>query len=223
MLQICYSPIILTRFYYIFSTRCKVPQIYYAHEDTCMLNNPKMDYKGQTVVLSVMFVLVGTMILVPLISEKALATINARAITSDEILKFNQGGFYNIRPQLGSGHITYLSHVANQIFWRTASGGLIGSEEGNVAARFGDFGYAVFHFNNPASGANTCQAKSNQGLSECMITQGLHAVASYIICALIEKPVCDRSVSGYCFCSPRHGADTSTTAPGPREDTSDES
>jgi hypothetical protein len=44
-----------------------------------MLNKPKTDYKRQTTVLSVSFVLVGMMVLVPAINEKALATIDAHA------------------------------------------------------------------------------------------------------------------------------------------------
>jgi hypothetical protein len=44
-----------------------------------MLNKPKTDYKRQTTVLSVSLVLVGMMVLVPAINEKALATIDARA------------------------------------------------------------------------------------------------------------------------------------------------
>jgi uncharacterized membrane protein len=49
------------------------------HEDICMLNIPKMDYKRQTTVLSVMFVLAGMVVLVPAITEKAEAKIFAEA------------------------------------------------------------------------------------------------------------------------------------------------
>src|SRR5215831_2716222 len=38
-----------------------------------------MDFKGQTAALSAVFVLVGMMFLVPAITEKALAIVNARA------------------------------------------------------------------------------------------------------------------------------------------------
>jgi hypothetical protein len=57
---------------------CRGLQIYCAHVGICMLNKPKMDYKRQTTVLSVSLVLVGMMVLVPAINEKALATIKAK-------------------------------------------------------------------------------------------------------------------------------------------------
>jgi hypothetical protein len=57
----------------------------------------KTDYNRQTTVISVMFVLAGTMFIVPAITEKALALTSGNAYLNIE------GKFYNVRGHLSAG------------------------------------------------------------------------------------------------------------------------
>jgi hypothetical protein len=71
------------------------------HENECMNKRwwiLKMDYKRQTTVLSLMFVLLGMMFIVPAMTEKALATIDATAR-----LSASESAFINVRGHLYAG------------------------------------------------------------------------------------------------------------------------
>jgi hypothetical protein len=165
------------------------------HEDKCVNKRRwilKMDYKRQTRVLSVMFLLVGMMFLVPAITEKAHASIDATARLSTP--PAISAAFTNVRGHLYAGFFDPppILRSPTEIFWSTF--GLGGNERGYVVATIVGFqphyfsGDATFHFNNPARGPNTCDKALSSTLSpylvaSCHITQGVHAVATYTVAA----------------------------------------
>jgi hypothetical protein len=114
-----------------------------------------MDYKRQTKVLAVMFVLVGMMFIVPAITEKAQAIIAARAHSGVFI------SFRNVSGHLDSGAWTVLPRLMNhntEIYWQTRGAFPAGKETGYVEADLLPYSsHVFFHFNSPASGiGNTC-------------------------------------------------------------------
>jgi hypothetical protein len=147
----------------------------------------KTDYKRQTTVLSVIFVLVGMMLVVPAMTEKAHASILASAIS-------HVGSFSDVRGHMYAGEFLPghepRSITPYQIIWGThgrcspprcfppiPSGG---DERGYVAARVGPTLASVeFHFSNPAKGSNTCGFAPSIYLVTCSITQGVRATAKY--------------------------------------------
>ena len=140
----------------------------------------KTDYKRTTTVLSVMFVLVGMMFLVPAMTEKALATIEAAA----ECVESCSGSFSNISGHMSAGMFLLppmFRPFEKDIIWITKGPGFYGNERGYVVANVGIFhGKVTFYFNNPARGDNTCEAVPDF-VARCTITQGVHATASYIV------------------------------------------
>lgn len=145
-----------------------------------------MDYKRQTTVLSVIFVLVGMMFLFPAISEKALARTSATAYSLSCCI------YSNLRAHLDAGKFVFGPTGAPPgpgagviLSWITAGTGFIGGDEkGFVEADVHDHGTVRFYFNNPDSGANTCQtvASDLNLVAKCSITQGADATAKYILC-----------------------------------------
>jgi hypothetical protein len=141
-----------------------------------------MDYKRQTTVLSFMFVLVGMMFLVPAMSQKAHASIDARAISS-------VGRFSNASWDLSAGRFILppiielqLEHLT--LIWVTIGNGFFGGgdERGYVAAEVPGHFKFYFDFFNPAKGPNTCEVSPDSYgpiHATCTITQGVHARATY--------------------------------------------
>jgi hypothetical protein len=146
------------------------------HEDKCVNKHRwilKTDYKKQTIVLSVIFLLVATMFIVPAITEKALATIFGNAVST-------RGDFHNIGYHISPGFFVCLpmpciKNYGNVLQWKTT--GLGGSERGYVSARVGT-AQVFFHFSNPFRGPNTCSVEP-PGQGSCTITQGNTAHANF--------------------------------------------
>jgi hypothetical protein len=142
----------------------------------------KMDYKRQTAVLSVMFILVGMMFLVPVMTEKALAMITARAHTG--------GGSYfsNLRWHLDAGHWSSLPHLVSpaQIYWKTfppsAERGLVEADWnlGSTHFRVG------FDFNSPASGIGNSCSVDPPSVGYCTIPRvgGIITATYHVLIAL---------------------------------------
>jgi hypothetical protein len=142
----------------------------------------KMD--KQTAVLSVMFVLVGMMFLVPAITEQAHAKISARAISS-------VGPFSRVEARMSAGSIVHPPLPGHSTMtWVTTGSGPFGGgdERGYVLADVG-VGPAPFHrspvkfdFFNPAKGTNTCGVEPEHTPyfdAKCSIEQGTNADAHY--------------------------------------------
>jgi len=141
----------------------------------------KMDYKGQTTVLSVIFVLVGMIFMVPAISEKAEAVINATVLLHGQAAKLTwtllaaqmtHGGFTE-RPTQKGDQIRWITHGVLVPFGS-------GNEEGFVKYGTGG-GDVAFSFHNPFSGTNRCKITvDNSALQgDCSMTQGNFASAFY--------------------------------------------
>jgi hypothetical protein len=150
------------------------------NERRCIL---KMDYKRQTTVLSIMFVLVGMIFLVPTITEKAEASINATVKLHWEAAG---GAWRLVNAHMHQGQFTTSpTKRGDQIVWATKGIGIQGSENGYVKyERFGlpgeQNGDVTFLFSNPSSGKNTCEITTAPPLhGDCSITQGNTASASY--------------------------------------------
>jgi hypothetical protein len=126
-----------------------------------------------------MFVLAGTMFIVPAITEKALALTSGNAYLDIE------GKFYNVRGHLSAGVFLRpfgyprILPGGDIITWATGGTGIYGNEGGYVSAHVVGLSPEVFfHFSNPAKGRNTC-AGVPPSIVTCTITQGIHATATY--------------------------------------------
>ncbi len=143
------------------------------------------------------------MFLVPAMTEKALATIDATARTSVCC-------FTSVRGHLDAGTFDPPPFLrsSTEIFWATFGGIIIpGNERGHVVAtltlinRGPPFpsGDATFHFNNPLRGDNTCDTALSQTLSHYLVAschinpRGFHAVATYTLAA---RPLGSSSANG---------------------------
>jgi hypothetical protein len=155
------------------------------HEAKCVNKHwwiLKMHYKRQTAVLSVMFVLVGMMFLVPAMTEKALASIAATADTVTccfSHLKYHMDSGRFIIPPIvfptRPDELTWLTIGSSSPF-----GG--GDEKGFVAADVTPLHiHVIFHFFNPARGTNTCSVDPPPPVVTCTISQGVHAGARFIV------------------------------------------
>jgi hypothetical protein len=141
-----------------------------------------MDYKRQTTVLSVVFVLVGMMFLVPAITEKALAAIDAFVVVDKILLCPHLVCFTNIKGHMFEGRFVKAPTGRTGINWITAGRGLFGgTERGYVTAdTAGQRGPVTLHFFNPAKGTNTCSVEpSDRG--KCTIGQGAIVEARYVV------------------------------------------
>jgi hypothetical protein len=164
------------------------------HEDKCVNKHwwiLEMDYKKQTAVLSVMFILVGMMFLVSVITEKALASINATAFTRLCCFSHVRAHLYAGSFLLGPGAPGIPgTPIKNELTWITLGSGLYGDEKGYVAADVGPSHIPVsFHFSNPARGSNTCSGeRAGPVIVTCTITQGVHANARFTVIPLVALP-----------------------------------
>jgi hypothetical protein len=140
----------------------------------------KMDFKGQTAVLSAMLVLVGMVFLVPAITEKALGGIHATA--SGECGTKTQTHpcqFTLIGRHLGPG--TWISQPTpsgTRVTWST--GGNVGDEIGWVLYNV-EGGTAKLYFINPLVGSNECHLyELSAGMTgTCHAGEGQNAEFTY--------------------------------------------
>jgi hypothetical protein len=144
-----------------------------------------MDFKGQTAVLSVIFVLVGMMFLVPTITDKALAGVDATATEQC----FEHTGqnppdpcqFTLVGSHLDSGKWTSQpTQSGTRVTWSTTGG--VGNEKGSVTydvslgpGRTKET--AVLSFDNPLIGDNECGVKGIAGW--CTAGKGMNAEFAY--------------------------------------------
>ena len=138
-----------------------------------------MDLRGQTALLSIIFVLVGMMVLVPAITEKALATVHATASghcgpegQTHPCEFFFVSKF--LRSKVGSW-ISEPSISGTLVTWSTTGG--FGDEEGSVTYDVGGQ-TAVLSFKNPLFGFNACSIGGNIGGS-CIAGAGQNAKFTY--------------------------------------------
>src|SRR5215467_990200 len=98
-----------------------------------------MDYKGQTAVLSAIFVFVGMMFLVPAITERALARIDATATgTCGPEGQTQPCEFKVVNQQLYSGQWAMWPKVeGTSVTWQTSGNPAPGDEKGWVSVNFG--------------------------------------------------------------------------------------
>jgi hypothetical protein len=161
-------------------------------EDKCVNKGMwilNMDYKRQTTVLSIIFVLVGMVFIVPAMTEKALAIVHGEARTQFGVFYGLKWGIapparFTVLPTVIDGH--------RGIIWETTgfSNGISGSEHGRVVADVGPpsthFQYRVnFDFSNPHFGRNTCSVPHPilppDVKVSCDISQGNRAFATYLV------------------------------------------
>jgi hypothetical protein len=157
-----------------------------------------MDFKGQ-VVLSAILVLVGMMFLVPVGTEKALASIDAVA----------KGGCIESLIHPMKSHPCYFTFMnrylkpvgpppsefttapnsGTVVTWSTTGNGGH-SEEGWVQYNVEGLGPVKLHFDNPALGQNSCriEAPPTPGLiRNCHAGSGFHAKFTYHLTAFAKK------------------------------------
>jgi hypothetical protein len=152
------------------------------HEDKCVNIHwwiLKMDYKQQTTVLSVIFVLVGMMILVPAITGKAEAVINATVRLHGEAAKLT---WTLLEAHMNLGVFTRQpTQKGDQIGWNTRGTDASGHDENGFVKYGTGAGDITFRFNNPFIGTNTCKMTvENPTLRvDCSITQGNFASLTY--------------------------------------------
>ena len=153
-----------------------------------MNKSPKMDFKGQTAVLSA-FVLVGMMFLVPAVIERALARIEATATgTCGPEGQTHPCEFTLLGKNLYKGvWVQEPSESGTSVKWVT--GGNIGDEEGLVLYKV-EGGRAELWFKNPLVGvgsishlvgSNECKIYSStvESSSSCTAGQGMDAKFTY--------------------------------------------
>jgi hypothetical protein len=165
------------------------------HEDKCVNKHwriLKMDYKRQTAVLSVMFILVGMMFLVSAMTEKAHARIVGNVRVEDVFFCRHAHPtppcFTNIQGHMYQGKFVRSPTGLLSIHWETVGTSTIfggGTERGYVSATVlnrygGSFGPVTFHFYNPAKGTNTCSVDPPT-IGKCTIAQGADATADYLV------------------------------------------
>jgi hypothetical protein len=134
------------------------------HQDKCVNKHwwiLKMDYKRQTAVLSVIFVLVGMMFIVPAITEKAMALLVARADGKCGTTPCHfrlvgygiaiRGGKYLDTPTRDGTVVTWSAH--RTILFPTP---IVSGIEGFVNYAVGNV-HVIFHFNSPFIGPNSCK------------------------------------------------------------------
>jgi len=119
---------------------------------------PKTDYKGQTARLLPIFVLVGMVFIVPAITEKALAGVNAVATCTVK------GGFRGqcdmtvVGSSLSSGKWVERPTVSGDtVRWKTTGNPPGGNEKGVVNVEAGGGLKTLLTFDNPWFGRNSCK------------------------------------------------------------------
>ena len=131
--------------------------------------------KSTTKIIVFFVMLVGVMIfLVPATVQESQALTTATAVSQ-------VGHFSDVKIQMFSGQLTLAPKVVGPVIGWMTTGSLDGNERGIVSAKVA--GVEVhFVFNNPARGANTCQAAVNPSgpiHATCHISQGPYASATF--------------------------------------------
>jgi hypothetical protein len=141
----------------------------------------KIAYRRHTTELSLVFVLVGMMFLVPVMTENALGYIGASARIS----------YLHVFPTTVRGHMdvgyfasgpTFIrgSYPTDSIIWETRGHGLFGGNEKGYVQADTPTGLLTFDFSNPLTGLNTCSVVAPIFTTHtCTITQGHIARATY--------------------------------------------
>ena len=134
-----------------------------------------MDYKGQTAVLLSIFVLVGMMFLVPAVTERALARIEATATgTCGPEGQTHPCEFTLLGKNLNKGKfVEQPSESGTSVKWVTAGNPAPGDEEGSVLYKV-EGARAQLWFKNPSVGSNECKIYSStlESSSSCTAGQG---------------------------------------------------
>jgi len=147
----------------------------------------KMEYKGQTTAVAAIFVLVGMMFLVPVITEKALAMITSTAMITKpkcsgelKLVSYHlEKGIWKVRP----------SSAGCPVMWKTNPNGPAGWEIGDVTykvmiTKSTASPLVKFSFSSPPNGnPNTCHVTFPAGfgpvVGDCTIKQGMYPDANY--------------------------------------------
>ena len=150
-----------------------------------------MDFRGQTAVLSAVFVLVGMVFLVPAITEKALAIIKASATGTCGPEGQNHPCEFAIYNQhLYSGKWAMLpTPSGTSVSWETSGNPAPGDEKGwvqyNVGANPKVAANVRLDFNNPAEGRNTCDVvPSSAGTCDA----GIGYIATFTYTLRVNNP-----------------------------------
>lgn len=131
--------------------------------------------KSTTKIIVFFVTLVGVMMfLVPATVQESQALTTATAVSQ-------VGHFSDVKIQMFSGQLTLAPKVVGPVIGWMTTGSLDGNERGIVSAKVA--GVEVhFVFNNPARGANTCQAAVNPSgpiHATCHISRGNSASATF--------------------------------------------
>ena len=140
--------------------------------------------KIQTTELTVTFVLVGMIFLVPAITQSALGATGFNVYrTNVDLTKLSYyldaGVFNEPPPKEVFGNV--------DVWFNTQGSGFYGDEKGYVQYHVldkdkKDLGTVTIEFSNPAKGANTCSAKSSQGIgTKCTISQAVSATVNWCV------------------------------------------
>jgi len=129
-----------------------------------------MDLKGQTTVLSAIFVLVGMMFLVPVITGKALATVHATASCGNCKLIWSGQDLYKGK------WVSEPTKEGTVVTWSTEGNPQPGDEKGVVTYKIGRDRVNLL-FDNPLIGTNKCSVTA--GFGTCTAGSGYNAAFTY--------------------------------------------
>ncbi len=140
-----------------------------------------MDYKGQTAVLSVIFVLVGMVFLVPAVTEKALATVRGSATATCGPQKVECPLVWQADHLVSGWWVNKPSISGLDVTWQTGSNVAL-NEEGWILYKV-EGGTAQLWFSNPLVGSNECQVNQlSSGMTgTCHAGKGMDAQFTYTL------------------------------------------
>ncbi len=151
------------------------------------------------IILTVAFVLVGMIFLIPAITEKALGLTSGCVDTKDYIFNVQShmyNGKFRAEPKIEKTDFTsglcssHCSGISCLNWQTTGTGAFGGTEDGYVKFDVGKprpsseyVGTVTAHFKNPASGTNTCSVDTTSPdiAVKCAITQGSDSAVKYCI------------------------------------------
>ena len=136
-----------------------------------------MDLKGQTTVLSAIFVLVGMMFLVPVITGKALATVHATASGVCGAFEKHPCNLIWTGQDLYKGKwVSEPTKEGTVVTWSTEGNPQPGDEKGVVTYKIGRDRVNLL-FDNPLIGTNKCSVTA--GFGTCTAGSGYNAAFTY--------------------------------------------
>jgi|SRR5215467_3822318 len=147
-----------------------------------------MDFKGQAAVLSVIFVLVGMVFLIPAITGKAVATVRGSATATCGPEKVECPLVWQADHLVSGWWVNKPSISGLDVTWRTGSNAAL-NEEGSVTYKIGqDNGErtAILNFDNPAVGFNKCSIggsilSAGTASNDCKAGKGMDAQFTYTL------------------------------------------